>query len=103
MIKNKNDINQVKPEVIMKKLSSEIIKTLSNNTLLTKSKLKKINGGKQTQSRQYWSRRDSNNMQFGASQLNAEFAVSFPTIFTTESKIINNLSQTSNIKCGALK
>lgn len=42
-------------------------------------------------------------MQFGASQLNADFAVSFPTIFKYEINTINNSSQTSNNKCGALK
>jgi hypothetical protein len=60
-------------------------------------------GGKQTLNRQYWSRKNSNLMRFGASQLNADFAVSFPTIFKYEIKTINNLSQTSNIICGALK
>lgn len=60
-------------------------------------------GGKQTLNRQYWSRKNSNYMRFGASQLNADFAVSFPTIFKYEIKTINNSSQTSNIKCGALK
>ncbi len=63
----------------------------------------KFYGGKQTLNRQYWSRVISNNMQFGASQLNADFAVSFPTIFKYRNKIINNSSQTSNNKCGALK
>lgn len=64
---------------------------------------RKFYGGKRTLNRQYWSRKNSNLMRFGASQLNADFAVSFPTIFKYEIKTINNLSQTSNNKCGALK
>jgi len=63
----------------------------------------KFNGGKPTSYRQYWSRINSINMQFVASQLNADFAVSFPTMFNYKYKTINKLSQTSNIKCGALK
>jgi len=85
--KNENNIIQVK---------------LKKNKMYY-SNSEKFYGGKQTLNRQYWSRKISNNMQFGASQLNAEFAVSFPTIFKYEIKTINNLSQTSNIKCGALK
>jgi hypothetical protein len=84
---NENDIIQVK---------------LKKNKMYY-SNSEKFYGGKQTLNRQYWSRKISNNMQFGASQLNADFAVSFPTIFKYEINIINNSSQTSNIKCGALK
>jgi hypothetical protein len=85
--KNKNDITQVKLEKIKMYYSTSA----------------KIYGGKQTLNRQYWSRIISNYMRFGASQLNADFAVSLPTIFIYEINIINNSSQTSNIKCGALK
>ena len=67
------------------------------------STTEKFNGGKQTLNRQYWSRKNSNLMRFGASQLNADFAVSFPTIFKYEINKINNSSQTSNIKMWSSK
>jgi hypothetical protein len=85
--KNENENIQVKLE-----------KNKMNNLIS-----EKFYGGKRTLNRQYWSRKNSNLMRFGASQLNADFAVSFPTIFKYEIKTINNLSQTSNNKCGALK
>lgn len=87
MSRNENENIQVKLE-----------KNKMNNLIS-----EKFYGGKRTLNRQYWSRKNSNLMRFGASQLNADFAVSFPTIFKYEIKTINNLSQTSNNKCGALK